>query len=125
MPSHLDSIMKEAYKVGNLVYADGIWFLMHSNENKDNKDGFWKTKGEPRKIFSSSEISGWRSTFEFYVGQAPHGYKTDWVMQEYRISQRGLSEGTNAKVLYGICQNYCCFLFVIIPSFHSTASLVG
>lgn len=89
--------------VGNLVYADRVWFLIRSNENKDNKDGFWKTKGEPCKIFSSSEISGWRSTFEFYVVQAPHWCKTGWVMQEYGISQRGLCEGTNAKVLYGIC----------------------
>lgn len=89
--------------VGNLVFAGGFWFLIHSNVSKDNKDGFWKTKGEPSKIFSHSGISGWRSTFEFYEGQAPHQCKTDWVMQEYRISQRGLCEGSNAKVLYGIC----------------------
>lgn len=89
--------------VGNLVYAGGIWFLIHSNVNKDNKDGLWKTKGEDCKIFSHSGISGSRSTFEFYEGQAPHWCKTDWVMQEYRIPQRGLSEGNNAKVLYGIC----------------------
>lgn len=89
--------------VGNLVYAGCSWFLIHSNENKDNKDGFWKTRGEPFKIFSNSGISGWRSTFEFYEGKAPHRYKTDWVMQEYSITQRGLCEGTNAKVFYGIC----------------------
>ncbi|KAE8100552.1 hypothetical protein FH972_018439 [Carpinus fangiana] len=98
LPGNVLDINPFIYMPKNL--PGGFWFLIHSNVNKDNKDGFWKTKGEPCKIFSHSGISGWRSTFEFYEGKAPHQCKTDWVMQEYRISR----EGNNAKEASSLCR---------------------
>ena len=78
-------------KGGFLLYAEGIWFFIKSKMRKDADFGYWRTKGEACQIFSNSSITGWRSTLEFYEGQAPLGNKTDWVMQEYWITRKILS----------------------------------
>ncbi|ONI32747.1 hypothetical protein PRUPE_1G383200 [Prunus persica] len=77
---------------------DGFWYFIHSNENKPTNFGYWRTKGEACRIFSNSSITGWRATLEFYQGQAPNESKTDWVMQEYWLTQKKLSEDSKAKV---------------------------
>ncbi|GMY28472.1 nac domain-containing protein 72 [Fagus crenata] len=82
----------------------GVWFFIYSVVDRDNKDGFWKTKGEPCKIDSDSMTIGWITTLEFYEGQAPHERKTKWVMQEYRISQGGWCEGSNVKETGSLCK---------------------
>lgn len=81
------------------VYADGIWYFIHSNERKESAFGFWKTKGETHEIYLDSELNGWRTTLEFFEGEAPNGRRTGWLMQEYRITQKGLWHETEPKVL--------------------------
>ncbi|XP_018821574.1 NAC domain-containing protein 96-like isoform X2 [Juglans regia] len=90
------------YMPSNL--PDGIWFFICSEEIKDNKVGFWKTKGNACEIFSNSVITGLRTTLEFYEGQAPHGCKTDWVMHKHRILQREPCEGSKAKEANFLCR---------------------
>ncbi|XP_048331956.2 NAC domain-containing protein 83 [Ziziphus jujuba] len=99
-----------------------IWFFNQPNENKDTRSsGRWKTKGEACELFSNSSFIGWRSTLEFYEGQAPHEHKTDWVMQEYWITLR-LSEDVSAM---GPCS--LCRVFLVQnadTASHSTESVV-
>ncbi|VVA11569.1 PREDICTED: NAC [Prunus dulcis] len=52
------------------------------------QSGYWRAKGEACRIFSNSSMTGWRAIIEFYQGQSPHESKTNWVMQEYWITQK-------------------------------------
>ncbi|KAL9262267.1 NAC domain-containing protein, partial [Drosera capensis] len=50
--------------------------------------GFWKATGSDRKVVQSSgrkTTIRLRKTLVFYKGRAPHGTRTDWIMQEYRL----------------------------------------
>lgn len=96
LPSNVISdVNPYQHKPSNL--PNGIWFFISSKMRKDADFGYWRTKGEACRIFSNSSITGWRSTLEFYEGQAPHWHKTDWVMQEYWITRKILSKDFNEK----------------------------
>lgn len=82
------------------VLADGFWYLVHSNEKKEFDHGFWKAKGEACKIYSNSMITGWRTTLEYFEGQVPHEQKTDWIMQEYRITHEKTCEDKDEEKVF-------------------------
>lgn len=59
--------------------------------NRATTAGFWKATGRDKAIHltmasvNSSRKIGMRKTLVFYIGRAPHGQKTDWIMHEYRL----------------------------------------
>ncbi|KAL0392002.1 UNVERIFIED_CONTAM: NAC domain-containing protein 78 [Sesamum radiatum] len=94
------------YPPSNL--PEGIWYLVPSNEKKECVDGFWKAKGESCKIYSNSKITGWRTTLEYYERQVPHGQRTNWLMQEYRITQKELCDKDKRKESRSLCRVFLC-----------------
>lgn len=74
-------------------------FLIQSKEASKDKLGFWKPKKDACKVFSDSSITGWKTTHEFYEGQAPNEHKTGWVIQEYKITKEGECENRTTEVL--------------------------
>ncbi|KAF0932022.1 hypothetical protein E2562_007829 [Oryza meyeriana var. granulata] len=59
--------------------------------NRATTAGFWKATGRDKAIFLGNACRiGMRKTLVFYVGRAPHGKKTDWIMHEYRLDQDNL-----------------------------------
>ncbi|KAM7521096.1 hypothetical protein LguiB_020058 [Lonicera macranthoides] len=111
------------YQIQPSVLPDGVWYLISSEEKKDAEHGFWKAKGEATDIFTNSTITGWRTTLEFYEGQVPNGRRTDWVMQEYGITQKGPGDNSKPKVINAINYPLCLFLTLLLfPSLVRPAS---
>lgn len=75
-----------------MICAAEIWYLVLPTESKKMEHGFWKAKGEGCEISQNRSSCVLRTTLEFYEG--PNERKTNWVMQEYKITQKG---GYNEK----------------------------
>ncbi|KAM0977882.1 hypothetical protein ACFX13_014184 [Malus domestica] len=50
--------------------------------------GYWKATGSPSTVYSSksnyNRPIGHKRTMGFYIGKAPRGKKTEWMMNEYK-----------------------------------------
>ncbi|GFQ04887.1 NAC domain-containing protein 78, partial [Phtheirospermum japonicum] len=94
------------YPPSNL--PEGIWYLVPSNEKKESVYGFWKANGAASKICSNSTIIGWRTTLQYFEGQAPDEQKrTDWLMQEYWITKKELCDKDKPKESRLLCRVFC------------------
>ena len=62
----------------------------YPNGNRSNRatgSGYWKATGLDKQIVTSrgSQVVGMKKTLVFYRGKPPHGSRTDWIMNEYRL----------------------------------------
>ncbi|XP_050217235.1 NAC transcription factor 32-like [Mercurialis annua] len=49
-------------------------------------NGYWKATGADKEVVYGGIKVGFRKALVFYVGKAPKGDKTDWIMHEFRVS---------------------------------------
>ncbi|CAM8992682.1 unnamed protein product [Rhodiola kirilowii] len=94
--------IQERCKIGSTPQNDW-YFFSHKDKkyptgtrtNRATAAGFWKATGRDKVIYSSSRRIGMRKTLVFYMGRAPHGQKSDWIMHEYRLDDNTTTHNVN------------------------------
>ncbi|KAL6640726.1 hypothetical protein ACP70R_021849 [Stipagrostis hirtigluma subsp. patula] len=83
--------------------------------NRATKEGYWKATCKDKGIFKppsaggggGRELVGMKKTLVFYMGRAPRGSKTNWVMHEYRLEGKSRDNANlrfNPKDEWVVCK---------------------
>lgn len=74
-----------------------------SRPNRVAGSGYWKATGTDKVITTNGRKVGIKKALVFYVGKAPKGNKTNWIMHEYRLSEPQRRNGSSRV------SNYLCY----------------
>ncbi|KAL8134224.1 hypothetical protein AgCh_009324 [Apium graveolens] len=97
----------------SLLRRDLEWYFFSPRErkygnggrtNRATETGYWKATGKDRAVIYNNRTVGMIKTLIFYKGHAPKGERTDWVMHEYRIEDKNLSDIGITQDSYVICK---------------------
>lgn len=79
-----------------MAEGNRLYFFSRKTQNRVTGNGYWKPLGADEPIFASgSKEVGTKQYYVFYIGEESAGVKTNWVMQEYRLSDSGPSSSTS------------------------------
>ncbi|KAJ0260696.1 NAC domain-containing protein 82 [Hirschfeldia incana] len=78
-------------------YATGV------RANRATECGYWKTTGKERTVLCSDEVVGKIKTLVYHVGKSPRGERTDWVIHEYRLEDKVLTQKNIPQDTYVLC----------------------
>lgn len=62
-----------------------LYFFSQITQERISPNGYWKHLGVDDPITSASQTVGFKKFLVFYIGEAPVGIKTNWVMHEYHL----------------------------------------
>ncbi|KAL4588497.1 hypothetical protein LXL04_001388 [Taraxacum kok-saghyz] len=74
-----------------MVEGKKWYYYSRRTQNRITENGYWKAWGCDEQIVSSSSSKrvGVKKYYVFHIGEAPEGVKTNWIMQEFRLSDHG------------------------------------
>ncbi|KAJ0233890.1 NAC domain-containing protein 82 [Hirschfeldia incana] len=71
--------------------------------NRATACGYWKTTGKDRDVLCNGEVAGKIKTLVYHFGKSPRGERTDWVMHEYRLEDKALTQKNVPQDTYVLC----------------------
>ncbi|KAJ1387794.1 NAC domain [Sesbania bispinosa] len=86
------------------LYGEKEWYFFsprdrkYPNGSRPNRaagTGYWKATGADKPIGKPKPL-GIKKALVFYAGKAPKGVKTNWIMHEYRLANKGKIEKYNS-----------------------------
>ncbi|KAL2511880.1 xylem NAC domain 1 [Abeliophyllum distichum] len=112
----LDLYPYDPWDLDGKAMAEGNkwYFYSRRTQSRITGSGYWQAMGIDEPIYSSSsnnqKVIGMKKYYSFYVGE---DVKTNWIMQEYRISDSSStsrsSRRRNSKIDYSkwvVCRVY-------------------
>ncbi|KAG8063526.1 hypothetical protein GUJ93_ZPchr0003g18598 [Zizania palustris] len=85
-PWHLPAMAKMGVKEWYFFCHKDRKYPTGTRTNRATESGYWKATGKDKEIFRGRGIHvGMKKTLVFYLGRAPRGEKTGWVMHEFRL----------------------------------------
>lgn len=77
-----------------------------SRPNRVAGSGYWKATGTDKIITTEGRKVGIKKALVFYIGKAPKGTKTNWIMHEYRLFEPQRKHGSARLDDWVLCRIY-------------------
>ncbi|KAK1418063.1 hypothetical protein QVD17_27201 [Tagetes erecta] len=97
------------------MFGDKEWYFFSPRDRKypngfrPNRvagSGYWKATGTDKAVMSGRKKVGVKKALVFYVGKAPRGSKTNWIMHEYRLSEPSANNNGSRLDDWVLCRIY-------------------
>ncbi|KAF4367148.1 NAC domain-containing protein 72 [Cannabis sativa] len=97
------------------IFGEKEWYFFsprdrkYPNGSRPNRvagSGYWKATGTDKIITTEGRKVGIKKALVFYVGKAPKGTKTNWIMHEYRLIEPSRKNGSTKLDEWVLCRIY-------------------
>ncbi|XP_044506544.1 NAC domain-containing protein JA2L-like [Mangifera indica] len=97
------------------IFGEKEWYFFsprdrkYPNGSRPNRvagTGYWKATGTDKIITTDGRKVGIKKALVFYVGKAPKGTKTNWIMHEYRLFEPTRKNGSSKLDDWVLCRIY-------------------
>ncbi|KAK4342048.1 hypothetical protein RND71_037864 [Anisodus tanguticus] len=97
------------------IFGEKEWYFFsprdrkYPNGSRPNRvagSGYWKATGTDKVITNEGRKVGIKKALVFYIGKAPKGTKTNWIMHEYRLSEPSRKIGSVRLDDWVLCRIY-------------------
>ncbi|GLT83378.1 hypothetical protein SLE2022_016710 [Rubroshorea leprosula] len=100
---------------GKAIFGEKEWYFFsprdrkYPNGSRPNRvagSGYWKATGTDKVITTEGRKVGIKKALVFYIGKAPKGTKTNWIMHEYRLIDNQRKNGSLKLDDWVLCRIY-------------------